>query len=114
MGPWHYLSLLFLATVWGLHFTNGWRNRNADGLENLATGAQTLAANGEAPVVFFDHRLLQGVKILLDVGPLENVAGFFQSAVQLFSEQQRQKAAEHMSPYKGVKSALDSLRRFLY
>jgi len=98
MGPWHYLYRILLETFRCLHFLNGRWNRYTDGLENLATGAQTLAANGDAaPAVFLDHRLLQGPKILLDIGPLENVAGFFQSAVQLFSEQQRQKAAEHIS-----------------
>ncbi len=57
-----------------------------------------LATNGELGVVFFDLRFLQGFEILLDIGPLENMAGFFQPTVQLLSKQQGQKAAKHMSP----------------
>ena len=57
-----------------------------------------LGSNGEAFFIFFNGDRLQGSKIPLDVGPLEYMTGMVQAPLQFFSQDQDQKAAEHVAP----------------
>ena len=48
---------------------------HANRLENLAAGPKTFTANDQGLTPVFNRDLLQGLEILLDVGPLETVTG---------------------------------------
>ena len=47
-------------------------------------------------IIFYG--ILQRFQILLNVGPLKLMAGIVQTPFQLFSQDQRQKAAKHVAP----------------
>jgi hypothetical protein len=49
-------------------------------LENLATNALTLAADGKAFSGFFDGHGFQRFQILFDLGPLQALAGLLKAA----------------------------------
>jgi hypothetical protein len=55
-------------------FTSRRENGHANGLEDPPTGAETLTANGLTFAVVFHNSLLQGLEVLLDIGPLVPVA----------------------------------------
>jgi len=74
------------------------RQYYSDRLKDLAAVSLALGPNGEAFFIFFDGDRLQGSKIPLDVGPLEYMTGMVQAPLQFFSQDQGQKAAEHVAP----------------
>jgi hypothetical protein len=51
------------------------RDGDANRLEDSTTSSETLAANGETLPAVFNDVLLQRFEVLLDVRPLEAVAG---------------------------------------
>jgi len=62
------------------HLPNRQRDGHPDRLENLPAGPEAFTPYGErlAPVFYSD--LLEGLEVLLDVGPFETVTGFLQPA----------------------------------
>ena len=71
-------------------------HRHADSLKYLPAAAEALAADGKLFPVVVQGDLLKRIQILLDVGPLEGLAGLLQSAIQFLAENPCEKAAEDM------------------
>src|SRR5665648_323731 len=69
-----------------------------DSLEDFTAGSEAFAADGERLALIFNRDLLQGLEILLDVGPFETVAGLLQPPIQLLPDDQGQKAAKNVTP----------------
>jgi len=65
------------------NLTHGRGHRNADSLEHLAAGSLALGADGEPFAVFIEGNLLEGFEVLLDIRPLETVAGSIEAPVEL-------------------------------
>ncbi len=59
----------------GLKFSDRRRHGNPYCLEDFAAHALALASDRHSSAIFFDGHLLKGFQVLLDVGPLEDVAG---------------------------------------
>ena len=74
-----------------LNFANGRRHCHADGLKHFAAYAFCPAANRQLSAVFLYVGLLQRPQILLDVRPLEDVAGFFKMPIEFLAQHQGQK-----------------------
>src|SRR6056297_3376611 len=81
-----------------LHFTNSRRHCDANRLEHFATHALCPAADRHAAAIFLYSGLLKRFQILLYLRPLEHVACLFQIALQLLSQDQGEKTAEHVTP----------------
>jgi len=92
---WHYLHFL---TPMELELANGGRDGDPNRLKGLSASSETLAANGKALPSIFDDGLLQRFEVLLDVRPLEAVAGGIEPSCELFSQDKRQEAAEDVAP----------------
>ena len=114
------LQITFSGTS---QFTNRRRQGNADRLKDLATGAQTFAADCQAFVPIFYEGFLESFQVLLDVGPFKAVAGLCQAATELFSEHQGQEAIKHRASdglialvkhRPGLENTLDLLEDLLY
>ena len=77
-------------------------DRRRDGhtyrLENFAAGTETFATDGECFPPVFNRDLLEGLEVLLDVGPFETVPRFLQPTIQLLPDDQGQEAAKNMTP----------------
>ena len=65
------------------------RERNANRLEHPAACAEASASNRQMLSVFPDDGLLEGFKILLDIGPLKSMPSGFESSVQFLKENQQ-------------------------
>jgi len=78
--------------------TDRWRKSYFHYLKDLAAVSLALTADGKTVTSLFNGNQLQGLEILFDVGPLKYMAGILQASFQFFSQDQRQKAAEHVAP----------------
>jgi hypothetical protein len=81
-----------------LDLADGGRDSNANRLEDLSAGSETLTANGKTLASVFDDGFLQRFEVLLDVRPLEAVAGGLEPSCELFSQDKRQETAEDVAP----------------
>jgi hypothetical protein len=69
--PWHHKSAPFGWDRLAVEMTDCWGDSDPDSLKHLAAGSLALSAAGEPLPVFLKADLLDGLKILLDLGPLE-------------------------------------------
>jgi hypothetical protein len=81
---------------------NGRGDSNSEGLEHLAAGSLALSADGKSFVVLFKGDLLEGLEVLLDVRPLETVAGGFDAPIEFRFEGECKETAEHMTTDRAI------------
>src|SRR6056297_1475097 len=81
-----------------LNFTDGRRHCDSDRLEHLATYALCPASYRHATAIFLYLCLLKRLQILLNLRPLKHMASLLQIALQLLSQDQGKKTAEHVAP----------------
>ena len=80
------------------HLPDRWRDGYPNRLKDFAAGTEAFAPYGERFSLVFNRNLLEGLEVLLDVGPLETVTSLLQSAVQFLTENQGQETAEDVTP----------------
>ena len=91
------LALPFGFIAMASRLPDCWRHGDADRFEDLAADALALASDHETPIAFFDGHLLQCFQVLLDVRPLEVMAGRLKTPIQLLAHHQCKEAAEDMA-----------------
>ena len=79
------------------HLPDRRRDGYPDSLEYFTAGSEAFTPYGERLVPVFYRNLLQGLEVLLDVGPFETVTSLLQSAIQFLPENQGKKTAEDVS-----------------
>lgn len=90
---------VFSTWVLSSDLANGWRNSHACGLKYVTADSLALSADGEPAALFLEGNLLRGSEVPLDVRPLEAIAGGFDTPVNFLFEDQRKKAAKHVTTY---------------
>jgi len=80
------------------HLPDRRRDGHAHRPKNISAGPEAFTPYGERLAPVFNRDLLQGLEILLDVGPFETVARLLQPAIQFFPDDQGQEAAKDMPP----------------
>ena len=94
---WHYRNL-FGGIGLSYDFTDCRRKCNLYRLKDITAVSPAPTADNKTFTSLFNGNQLQSLDILFNVGPLKNMAGIVQSPFQFFSQDQRQKAAEHVAP----------------